>query len=167
LISERLSKDLNIQLKNEYYSSYFYLAIASYFTSINLDGFEKFMITQAEEEQYHFMKFYNYLKMRGIKIEFYSLDAPRCEFTSPVDAFKVALEHERSVSQSIYKLMDIATVEKEYATVSFLKWFMDEQVEEESSFESWVAKLNQVGNAGAGLLMLSKEAGERNFVPDE
>ncbi len=143
------------------------MGIASYFASINLDGFEKFMLTQTEEEQFHCMKFYNYLKMRGIKIELYSLDQPKFEFDSPKDAFKAALDHEKAVSGSIYKLMDIATTEKEYATVSFLKWFMDEQVEEESVFESWLSKLNQVGNDGAGLLMLSKEAGERTFTPDQ
>jgi ferritin len=51
--------------------------------------------------------------------------------------------------------------EKDFATLSFLKWFLDEQVEEEKSVSEMVAKLELVGDNRNGLFHLDKLAGKR------
>ncbi|MDH4127736.1 MAG: ferritin [Spirochaetota bacterium] len=161
----KLEKELNDQLNFEFYSAYFYISVAAYFASINLNGFEKFMLAQVEEEQFHTMKFYEYLKERKSKVTFKAIDKPRSDFKSLEEAFTEALKHEELVTSRIYKLMDIAIEEKEHATVSFLKWFLDEQVEEESNFDNWLQKIKMVSGNSSALWMLDNEAGQRTFTP--
>ena len=51
--------------------------------------------------------------------------------------------------------------EKDYATNNFLQWFVNEQVEEESTVEGIIDKLNLIGDAKSGLFMLDRELGAR------
>ena len=44
------------------------------------------------------------------------------------------------VIKYIYNLVDLCQKEKEHATTHFLKWFFEEKVEEDESFEAIVAK---------------------------
>ena len=60
------------------------------------------------------------------------MSEPKIVFNSILDTFESALQQEKSVTKSIYALTDLAWEEKEHATISFLKWFLDEQVEEEA-----------------------------------
>ena len=46
----------------------------------------------------------------------------------------------------INKLMTLADQEKDYATRSFLQWFVDEQVEEVSSMEDLLQLVKLAGN---------------------
>ncbi|WP_406541073.1 ferritin-like domain-containing protein [Clostridium ljungdahlii] len=62
-----------------------------------------------------------------------------------------ALTHEKKVTARIYNLMDLATEEKEHATASLLKWFIDEQIEEESTFSKIVKKLDKISDNSAAL----------------
>lgn len=165
MLSEKLVKEINNQIKYEFYSAHLYMAMAAYCNSEDLDGFANFFKVQAEEERFHAMKFYNYLKQMGERIVIYGLDEPSNDYSSVLDAFEKSLEHEKFVTKRIYLLMDIANEEKEYATVSFLKWFIDEQVEEEDTFGGIVKKLQRVKNQAAGLYMLDNELAQRVFTP--
>ena len=49
--------------------------------------------------------------------------------------------------------------------MSFLNWFVDEQVEEEASMESILQKLKLADGNGYALLMLDKEYSTRSFTP--
>ena len=68
-----------------------------------------------------------------------------------VAAVKAALSHEKKVTGQIYALVAQADSDKDYATRSFLNWFVDGQVEEESSM---AALLQVVEMAGKNLLQL-------------
>jgi ferritin len=61
--------------------------------------------------------------------------------------------------------MDIATDEKEHATISFLKWFIDEQIEEEKTDNSIIKRLDRIGEDKAALYMLDAELMLRVFTP--
>ena len=61
--------------------------------------------------------------------------------------------------------MEIAVDEREYATVSFLNWFVDEQVEEEASFKTLIQKFKVAINDDGMLHMLDNELGTRVFTP--
>ena len=52
-----------------------------------------------------------------------------------LDVFEETLTHEVQVTGLINNLMDICIKESDHASKSFLQWFVDEQVEEESSVE--------------------------------
>jgi len=55
---------------------------------------------------------------------------------------------------------------KDYATQSMLKWFVDEQVEEEDAARKILEKLKRIENTSAGLYALDKQLGKRGNAED-
>ncbi|MCJ7688262.1 MAG: ferritin [Clostridiaceae bacterium] len=165
MISERLLRELNNQINFEFYSTHIYLAMAAYCAAEDFDGFANFFKVQAEEEKFHAMKFYNYVNEMNGRVLLEGMPTPQNEFKSFLNVFEVALAHEKIVTSRIYNLTDIATEEREHATISLLKWFVDEQVEEESNFTAIIKKLTRIKDDPASLYMLDTELAARVFVP--
>ncbi|MCT4564230.1 MAG: ferritin [Maledivibacter sp.] len=165
MVSEKLFKELNEQMNFEFESANIYLAMAAYCASIDLDGFENFFIVQNEEERFHAMKFYNYINEVDGRVTISSYKEPNNKFESLLEALETALGHEKIVTERIYKLMDIAQDEREYATISVLKWFIDEQVEEMNMFKKLIQKVKMIGDNTNGLMSLDKELAQRTFTP--
>ncbi|WP_010300729.1 ferritin [Kurthia senegalensis] len=167
MLSEKLHKALNDQLNFEFYSAHAYLAMAAYCTDENYDGFANFYLIQAEEERFHAMKFYNFLSDMGFRATIQPFPEVKNDFASLLDTFKTALGHEKEVTKRIYNLSDIALDEREHATMAFLKWFIDEQVEEEATFDNLIAKLERINGDSNAILMLDNELASRTFTASE
>lgn len=165
MVSEKLMKELNEQVRFEMESAHYYIAMAAYCDAENLSGFANFFKVQAEEERFHADKFYNFINDMDGRVAIGALGEPKNDFESVLEVFEAALNHEKEVTKRIYKLMDIAEEEKEYATISTLKWFIDEQVEEENSMKDIIVKLKRLGKDTHGLYMLDQELGIRTFTP--
>lgn len=165
MLSEKLMKAINDQINYELYSINSYLAMQAYCATNDLDGLANFFKVQVEEEKFHAMKFFDYLNQIGGRVTIEALPAPKNDFESILDVFKEGFNHEKTVTKRIYNLMDIATEEREHATVSLLKWFIDEQVEEETTFSGIVKRLERTSNDPAGLYMLDSELSNRVFTP--
>jgi len=164
MINDKIVNSINKQVNEELYSAYLYLAMSAYFEEMGLKGFSSWMKVQVQEEIAHAMKFYNFLLDRGAKVKLASLKAPEANWENPLKAFEAALYHERFITGCINELANISFELKDHSTSSFLKWFIDEQVEEEATAGDIVAKLKFAGNDGGALLMLDKELGTRVFV---
>lgn len=156
---------LNEQIKHELYSGHLYLSMAAYCASIDLDGSANFFIVQEQEERFHAMKFFHYVNEQGGDVKIYALDQPKMDFKSLQEVFDLAWKHEQSVTQRIYKLMDLAIQEKDYATQSLLQWFINEQVEEEATMLGILKQIQLVGESGQGVLMLDREMAQRQYSP--
>ncbi len=165
MISSNMEKALNDQINAETYSAYLYLSMSAYFADQGLPGFSAWMKAQAQEELFHSMKFFNYVNDRGGRVRLGAIAEPPLEWSSVVDAFEAALDHEKHVTSLINSLVDQAIEEKDHATNNFLQWFVGEQVEEEDSASDIVNKLKLMGQAAGGLFMLDRELGQRTFVP--
>ncbi|MDQ0216728.1 ferritin [Oikeobacillus pervagus] len=165
MLSNKLRDTLIDQMNYEFYSAHVYMAMASYCSSENYDGFANFFLVQAEEERFHAMKIYNYINDRGEHPIIKGFGNPSNEFDSLLDAFERGLEHEKEVTKRIYHLSDIAWDEREHATIAFLKWFIDEQVEEEATFDSIIQRLKRIINDPNALFMLDTEFSNRSFTP--
>ncbi len=161
-MNKKLVDALNTQINYEIESAHIYLAMASYVATLGLEGFESWMMVQYDEELAHAKKFINYMNERGARVEIKGFENPRNDFESLLDVFEVSLQHERSVTDRINNLMSISHDVKDYAAISFLQWFVDEQVEEEDNFGKLIEKIKLVKDAG--LYMLDKEVGARVFV---
>ena len=61
-------------------------------------------------------------------------------------------------------MVDIAIEEKDHASQSFLKWFVDEQVEEEANVQEILDTLRLISGQGNGIFMLDREMRQRKFV---
>ncbi len=165
MLSEKLLSKLNEQITHEFYSAHYYLAMAAYFKKEDLDGFANFFIVQAEEERFHAMKFFDYINEQGEEAIITGFKDPKRDFKSAEEIFALALEHEKLVSSLINELMAIAQEEKNYSTIGFLQWFIDEQVEEEASMSRLLSLVKRVGEDGHGILMLDRELATRTFTP--
>ncbi|TDF97754.1 ferritin [Paenibacillus piri] len=164
-MNDNLSKALNDQLNFEFYSAHVYLAMAAYCSAESLDGFANFYIVQAEEERFHAMKIYKFLNDRGRRAYIQGMGDPKNDYSSMLDVFEHAFEHERIVTQRIYGLSDLALNEREHATIQFLKWFIDEQVEEEAMFDTIINKLKRIDKDSNAFFMLDAEFSQRVFTP--
>ena len=165
MLTPRLQDALNEQMKNEFFSAYLYMAMAGYFQSEDLPGFANWMRVQALEEMTHGEKFFNFICDTQGRTDLRAFDAPRNDYSSPLEAISYGLTHENFVTESIGKLMDIAREENSHRAQIFLQWFVTEQIEEESNFSLIIRKLKRVEGDGRGLLMLDQELSTRVFVP--
>jgi ferritin len=164
-ISKTMQETMNNQIKKELFSEYFYLSMQAYFTTLSLDGFANFFKVQTQEERLHAMMFFDYVLETGGQVELLQLEKPQKDFESPLAVFEKALAHEKFITKSIHELVHQANEERDYTANSFLQWFLDEQREEEATFDKIVQKLKLIGNDSRGLLMLDAELATRVFTP--
>lgn len=161
MLNEKIEKALNEQIKKEIYSAYLYFSMAAFFDAENLKGFANWMKKQAKEEFEHAMKIYNYIYEKSGKVELQAIEKPKCKWDSPLAVFEEAYSHEKFITDSIYKLYELSLEEKDYATSSMLKWFIDEQVEEEAQTEEIVQKIKILFSSPNGIYLLDRELGQR------
>ncbi|NLJ99600.1 MAG: ferritin [Tissierellia bacterium] len=167
MASEKLLKELNDQFNFELLSGYYYMAMAAYCESEDLSGFANFFIVQAQEEYTHAMKFFDFINDMGGRVTTQAMEEPKNDYDSLVETFEVALDHEKLVTSKINKLMDLAREENNYPSISFLQWFIDEQLEEENSMETILIKLKRMDGNFQGIYMLDKELAARTLEPIE
>ena len=165
MLSEKMQEALNGQINAELYSSYLYMSMSAYFEHQGLKGFAQWMKAQAQEELFHSEKFYTFVNERGGRVTLKAIGTPPHEWQSPLHAFQDALAHEEKVTGLINSLVNVAAEEKDHATHSFLKWFVDEQVEEEDSVREVIDQLKLIDGAGGGMFMLNRELGLRIYTP--
>lgn len=165
MLTERLNREINVQINEEIYSAYLYLSMAAWFAGKNLPGFEHWMRIQVQEELSHASKFFGFVHERGGSVTLEAIKRPDHEWASPRAAFEAARSHERHISGRIDTLMALAVDEKDFATQNYLQWFVGEQVEEEANAEEIVRKLELVGDGAQGLFMMDRELAARVFTP--
>lgn len=161
MLSQPLQNAINKQIGLEFASAHAYLAMSAFFEARNLPGFAHWYRVQAEEEVVHAMKFFDYLNNRGARVQLEGVAAPLTDFSSPLDAAQQALGHEQKVTAAINQIYEIARAEGDPATQSFLKWFVDEQVEEEKTADELIEQIKLVGDGGLGLFMIDRQLAAR------
>ncbi len=160
-MKKNVLKVLNDQVNAEFFASNLYLSMSSYFSSIGLNGFSTWMRLQYEEECEHALKIYDYILSRGEAVELGAIKKPQTKWKGVLEAVKAALNHEKEVTAMIYNIVDVATKERDYATVNLMNWFVNEQVEEEDSVSYLIDQLELAENNKASLLLIDRELGSR------
>lgn len=161
IINEKMENAINDQINKELYSAYLYYSMASYFEGQTLPGMAKWLKKQAKEELEHADKLFDYLVERGGTPVMEAIDKPKSSWQNALDAFTDAYDHEKFVTESIYKLVDLAKEIRDHATDNFLQWFVAEQVEEEDSAAYIVDRLKMIENHTGALIFFDKELGSR------
>jgi bacterioferritin B len=134
--SERFVDELNDQIGREFQAAHQYTAVAAFYDRETFPRLAKFFFDQAEEERGHARKMVDYLRDTNSPLRIGAVSAPKSEFADHVEPIAMALEQEKKVSVTIGKLFEIARETNDYASESFMQWFVDEQVEEEASMDS-------------------------------
>ena len=165
MLNKKLEEALNAQINAEFWSAYLYLSMSSDMSDKGMAGVANWFAIQFKEEQDHAMKFFNYVISRGGKVTLKPIEKVDTEWKSPLAAFEQTLQHEEKVTALINDLYPLAEQEKDYATQSMLKWFIDEQVEEEENAKAIIDTLKLIGDNGYGLYQLDKELATRVYTP--
>ena len=144
MLKEKIQEALNEQINKEMYSSYLYLAMSAYSSSVGLPGFAHWFRVQAEEENMHAMRLFDYINDQDGRIKLKGIKEPPAEFGTAMEMFHQALEHEQFITRSINELVELANAEKDETTASFLQWYVKEQEEEEENAKEIIAKLRGI-----------------------
>ena len=166
-MNETIAKLLNEQINKEFYSAYLYLDIANYYDKLDLDGYANYYMIQAQEERDHALLFLKYMQNNGIEIIFKAIEKPDQVFDSIQKPLEVAAEHERYVTSLIHNIYHECHQAKDYRTMKFLDWFVDEQMEEEENADKMISRYQLFGSDPKGLYLLDQEyAGRVYAAPD-
>ena len=88
MISEKMVGAINEQINKELYSGYLYLGMASYASSIGLNGVANWLTIQAQEEMSHAQKFYAYVNSQGGRVILKQIDEPPQQYQSAIELFE-------------------------------------------------------------------------------
>lgn len=160
-MNKNVAKLMNAQVNKEFYSAYLYLGISKYFAKQDLPGFASWYKVQAEEEQEHAMKIYDYLLDNDEDVTLAQIAKVDVKFKDALEAVKEADKHEHYITAEIVKIMDAAVEDKDYRTQLFLNWFITEQEEEEKNSKEMIVKVEMLGKDKKNLYLLDKELAGR------
>ncbi len=158
ITSQPLVDLLNEQIRNELQSHAIYLAMSAWLETTPFKGFAAKYHAAALEEHGHAMKFYTYLADRDGRVRVLAVPEPPFEYPSVAEAARAALEQERTVSAQIRKIYSQAQADGDFETLSFLKWFLDEQVEEEKTAQDFLGYVELAAGNPTALLELDEKA---------
>jgi ferritin len=144
-ISPKMKKALNDQVALEAAASNSYLAMASWCEVIGYQGAADYFYAQSDEERTHMLKVVHYLNDVGATATISAIKAPSGSFKSLEGIIKIALKNEQTVTAAIHKMVEITQKEKDHSTYAFLEWFVNEQVQEETKFETLLQKFDLIG----------------------
>lgn len=167
MISQKVIDRINLQIEREMYSAFLYMAMSAEMSQQGYAGVAKWLMVQYHEEMFHAMKLYKYLIEQGAKPIVPAIkEAPVKSGIGIKELFTEVLKHEKTVTASIRELLELAIAEKDYATENVVRWYIDEQVEEEKNAETILQNIELVGENKQGLFMLNVELGTRELSVD-
>lgn len=157
MVSKKVEKALNNQIRLEAESSQYYLAMASWAETEGFNGVAEFLYQHSDEERMHMLKLVKYVNERGGKALIPALKQPPVSFKTLRDIFENLLKHEINVSNEINGVVDTCLKEKDYITHNFMQWYVAEQIEEEALARTILDKLNLIGNDKGGLYLFDRD----------
>ncbi|MBN7808386.1 ferritin [Agrobacterium rosae] len=157
MTSRVVEKTLNELLNGELRAHHAYLQAAAWAAERNLDGCYKFLIRHAAEELEHMHRIFDFLNDLGAPVIFSELPAPKINANDLHGLFTIVAKHEAQVTAAISAAMNVVTIEKDYSTISFLQWFVDEQHEEDSLCRAILGKIELIGDTPGAAYLIDKE----------
>lgn len=145
LISEKIEKALIAQMTQEANAAQFYLALGSWADANGYEGVAKFLYTHMQEEREHMKKLVDYINQRGGYTKVQALKAPDADPKNLHTLFEWVLKQEMENSKKINAIVDTCLKDKDYATFSFLQWFVKEQIEEEALASKLLDSMKLIG----------------------
>jgi len=146
LISKAMNEAMNMQIGSELAASNQYIKIASYFDREQLPELADFFFRQSDEEREHAMKFVHYILEAGGEVDIPAIEPAQGSIASAQEAVQMALDWEMEVTKQINGLMDLAIRENDHLAQNFLRWFVDEQLEEISTMDELLGVIRRAGD---------------------
>ena len=146
MFSKKMFEILDKQVEKEAYASQLYLSMASWADAKGMEGIAGWFYAQAEEEREHMLRFMRYINERGGHATAPQVPQPPKDWAGVKALFEGALEHEQMVTAAINDIVALSLEEKDYTTNNWIQWFVTEQLEEETSVQAILDKLELLGN---------------------
>ena len=163
MISKRLHDAINAQINAELWSAYLYLAMSLDAENKGYKGVANWFYVQFQEEQAHARILMNHMLSRGARVNLLPIAEVKSEWSSILNMYEETLEHEKKVTSLIHNLYALATDQRDFASLSMLNWFIDEQIEEEESAQGLIDQLEAVDCNKMGLFLIDKDLATRVF----
>ena len=157
MMTQTMTDTFNEQINRELYSAYLYTSMEHWFMQKGLKGFANWFKVQAGEELNHARKIMDYINERGGRIRLKAVSMPDSDWQNILSVFENSLSHEEYVTSEINRISELAEEEKDKASEIFLQWFIQEQIEEESSINSIIDALRMIGNSVVATFDLDRE----------
>lgn len=156
---------LNDQVSLEASASNSYLAMASWCEVTGYQGAANYFYAQSDEERTHMLKIVHFLNDLGVSATIPAIKAPVSSYKSLESLIKTALKNEQAVTAAIHKMVEISQKEKDHSTYAFLEWFVNEQVQEETKFETILQKFDLLGRDKLGINEIDKYLASEAAAP--
>jgi ferritin len=166
-MSDDLEARFNQQITLEFEASAVYRQLAIEMDVRDLPGAGAWLRHQADEEIVHANKFIDHLVDRDNHPRIADVAAPKVAADSMLAAFEAALAHEQKVSASIRDLVRAAEAAGDLDSRPLLNWFLDEQIEEESTVSEIIGRIKITGDDGPGLIRLDEDLASRPVASTE
>ena len=157
-MNDKIKSLLNEQINKELYSAYLYVDIANHYDELDLDGYAN------QEERDHALLFMKYMQNNGWKVTLEAIAKPDKALDGILCPLEVAAEHERYVTSLINAIYHECYEARDYRTMKFLDWFVDEQMEEEDNADSMINRYKLFGSDPKGLYALDQEYATRVYT---
>lgn len=157
MLTKAITERLNDQINLEFYSSNIYLQMSAWCAKYGYEGAAAFLLRHADEEMEHMQKLFTYISETGGLPLLGKIDAPQHEYHSLKEVFEITLAHEKHVTAKINELVEMTFASKDYSTFNFLQWYVAEQHEEETLFNSIIDKFNLMGEEPRSLYFIDRE----------
>ena len=165
-LSPKMKKALNDQVALEGLASNSYLAMASWCEVTGYKGGADYFYAQSDEERTHMLKIIHFLNDMGTTATIPALKAPTASYKSLEGLIKTALKNEQTVTAAIHKMVEITQKEKDHSTYAFLEWFVNEQVQEETKFETLLQKFDLIGRDKIAINEIDKILATESVSPE-
>lgn len=153
-ITKKVLDALNLQINREYFAAYYYLSMSFHCLAEGLPGFAEWMKTHEKEEREHAEMLTHHILQRSERVELAPIDAPPTRCENFIDLFESIRELEASMTASVHNLMVLACEQRDFPVQSLMRWFIDEQMEEEAGLDHIISQIHFVkGNPSAIYLM--------------
>ena len=137
-MNSKVKELLNAQITKELESAYLYLEFSNFFDSRNLKGYANYYRVQAKEEIDHAMVIYDYMHKANESVRLMVIKPPHDEYKNIEEILEANLKAEKDVTDSINKIYETSITKSDFASKIFLKWFIEEQFEEETNAQNMI-----------------------------
>ena len=161
MVSEKINEIINEQINKEFFSGYLYLSMSAHLKEIGLFGFSTWTKNHAREEVEHGLKLLDYLLERDSFVTLKQIRTPEFEFTGIKGIFEKIYEHEKCITHSVMQIAKLAEDECDRKTLSFIDWFIAEQVEEEQVVKDIIKRLEIFGEDKTSLFLMDQEMAKK------
>ncbi len=144
-MNKNIESALNAQVEKEAYSSQLYLAMASWAERSGFEGVSQWLYAQANEERIHSLKLIAYINERDGAAIIPEIKKPPFDFEGIMPMFIEVYKHEQFITQSINEIVAQCSPEKDFTTLNWIQWYVNEQIMEEKSAKAIIDKLKLSG----------------------